>query len=100
MQFGLKRGWWNRYKCIIGVNVYVYSLQVQYTYTGRCKTKEKHQYVTNKKEKLCPKCNLAKPALVDDIEELLEEPGGPMWEENEIDVDALIAVVSIGLHCA
>ena len=60
------------------------------------------------KRKLCPKrnlvCsnrqNLARPALVDDIEEILEEPGDPIWEEDENNVDALIAAVSIGPHCA
>ena len=40
--------------------------------------------------------NLAKPTLVDDIEELLEDPPDPEWMESEDDETALIAVVSLG----
>ena len=42
---------------------------------------------------------------MDDIEELLEEPDGPQWMENQNDVDndddvaALITVVSIEPYC-
>ena len=42
--------------------------------------------------------NLARPELVDDIEELLKEPGDPEWVEDEEDDNALIAAVSIGLY--
>ncbi len=44
--------------------------------------------------------NLAKPTLVDDIEELLEDPPDPEWMENEDNKAALIAAVSLAHPCS
>ena len=44
--------------------------------------------------------NLAKPELVDNIEELLKEPGDLEWVEDEEDEAALITAVSTGPYGA
>ena len=63
-------------------------------------SKALHDLNTTIHQRSSKRQNLAKPALVDDIEELLEEPSDPEWEENEDDEVALIAAVSTGLHSA